>query len=213
VAMFWTAPFLLCCTIAIHVSLAVFLHLSSSCHAPPTSSIPALTCTAPKRGRRGSLGGHDHDLDLCATLSCHVAQFGWPWPRLDQCQHTLPIPRPSPIHLSLLPPFTSSLPQPQNRLDPRTLLTPFQRTTMPPPTSSLKPGPAKSNGAKTAAASVPTADSGAAGAEERKTVGKPDKTTYDAEQDAVNKEIAEVKTKLVSVYVMAVGLGLGLGLA
>lgn len=68
---------------------------------------------------------------------------------------------------------------------------------MPPPTSSLKPGPAKSNGAKTAAIPA-SADSGAAGAEERKTVGKPDKTTYDAEQDALNKEIAEVKTKLVS---------------
>jgi hypothetical protein len=84
---------------------------------------------------------------------------------------------------------------------------------MPPPTSSLKPGPAaKSNGAKTVAATATTpapADSGAAGTEERKTVGKPDKTTYDAAQDALNKEIAEVKTKLVSRRGSGVGTGTG----
>jgi uncharacterized protein YukE len=50
---------------------------------------------------------------------------------------------------------------------------------MPPPTASLKP---TANGATANVA-----------------LAKPDKTAYDAEQDALNKEIAAVKTKLDAV--------------
>lgn len=73
---------------------------------------------------------------------------------------------------------------------------------MPPPTSSLKPAAAgKANGSskpevKTAAA-APAKTAGDSG-EKRTTVAKPDKAAYDAEQDAANKEIADIKTKLVS---------------
>jgi hypothetical protein len=70
---------------------------------------------------------------------------------------------------------------------------------MPPPTSSLKPAAGgKINGLAAVAKNGATPAAGATGGEERKFVGKPDKATYDAEQDGFNKEIAEVKTKLVS---------------
>lgn len=66
---------------------------------------------------------------------------------------------------------------------------------MPPPTSSLKPNakPVKTNGASDAAAG--------AGEEKKSTGGwtKPDQAKYNADQDAVNKEIAAVKQKLVSL--------------
>jgi hypothetical protein len=74
---------------------------------------------------------------------------------------------------------------------------------MPPPTSSLKPGPLgiKSNGKKSPApatngngSSTPK-ESGEA--EERKVVSKPDQNAYNTEQDGYNKEIADIKTKLV----------------
>jgi hypothetical protein len=70
---------------------------------------------------------------------------------------------------------------------------------MPPPTSSLKPAAAGKTGATAkpeAGASAPS-KSAAAPAGERTTLAKPDKSSYDAEQDALNKEIAEIKTKLV----------------
>jgi hypothetical protein len=65
---------------------------------------------------------------------------------------------------------------------------------MPPPTSSLKPNAAaakKENGAS-------NGTSKEAAGEDKKFVGKPDQAKYNAEQDALNKEIAAVKSKLVS---------------
>lgn len=66
---------------------------------------------------------------------------------------------------------------------------------MPPTTSSQKPGPklaaasAASNGKAPAAAPAANAEEGS---------GKPDQDKYNAEQDAINQEIAAVKAKLVS---------------
>lgn len=68
---------------------------------------------------------------------------------------------------------------------------------MPPPTSSVKPTAAKLNGAagsKKEEAPVAAASSGSGSS-------RPDKAAYDAEQDGYNKEIAAIKTKLVSVAV------------
>lgn len=67
---------------------------------------------------------------------------------------------------------------------------------MPPPTSSLKPNapaaPAKgANGSSNGAAKDAAGD-------DKKFVGRPDQAKYNADQDAVNKEIAAVKSKLVS---------------
>lgn len=65
-------------------------------------------------------------------------------------------------------------------------------TTMPPPTSSQKP-------AGKAAAAPANGKAPAKAAEHHDDVGgKPDQAKYNAEQDALNKEIAGVKTKLVS---------------
>lgn len=64
---------------------------------------------------------------------------------------------------------------------------------MPPPTSSLKP---------TSAKSVTDAGSGAKATGDKKSSGqmaKPDQSKYNAEQDEINKEIAAVKEKIVSV--------------
>ena len=74
---------------------------------------------------------------------------------------------------------------------------------MPPPTASLKPS--KSNG-KDATASkaavappAPTPAAGAAtGSDEKRSLTKPDQAQYNAEQDEINKEIASIKSKLVS---------------
>lgn len=66
---------------------------------------------------------------------------------------------------------------------------------MPPPTASQKP--AKSAAPPKAAAAAPTA-AASAGSEEKRALTKPDQAKYNAEQDQVNKEIAELKTKLVS---------------
>jgi hypothetical protein len=71
---------------------------------------------------------------------------------------------------------------------------------MPPPTSSLKPAAGASgkkspvNGSKGDATPVDAEKkvAGAAGS------SKPDQSKYNAEQDGYNKEIAEIKTKLVS---------------
>lgn len=69
-----------------------------------------------------------------------------------------------------------------------------QSLQMPPPTSSLKPTAAKpasdtGNGAKA------TGDKKSGGQ-----LAKPDQSKYNAEQDEINKEIAAVKEKIVSVY-------------
>lgn len=64
---------------------------------------------------------------------------------------------------------------------------------MPPPTSSLKP---------TSAKSVTDVGSGAKATGDKKSSGqmaKPDQFKYNAEQDEINKEIAAVKEKIVSV--------------
>lgn len=66
---------------------------------------------------------------------------------------------------------------------------------MPPPTSSLKP-----NAPKTAPAPSKKAANGTApadGEEKRTTLGKPDQSAYNAEQDNWNKEIAALKSKQV----------------
>lgn len=69
---------------------------------------------------------------------------------------------------------------------------------MPPPTASQKPaGKTATNG--NAAAAPAQAAKGAADHDEHS--GKPDQAKYNAEQDAVNKEIAAVKAKLVSLIV------------
>jgi hypothetical protein len=74
---------------------------------------------------------------------------------------------------------------------------------MPPPTASLKPS--KVNGKDAAAAKAPAAAaasngdaSAAAGSDEKRTLTKPDQAAYNAEQDQINKEIAELKSKQVS---------------
>jgi hypothetical protein len=59
---------------------------------------------------------------------------------------------------------------------------------MPPPTASQKPAKLNGNGAK--AEAKPAA--------EEEHSGKPDQNKYNAEQDALNKEIAALKTKQVS---------------
>jgi hypothetical protein len=79
---------------------------------------------------------------------------------------------------------------------------------MPPPTSSLKPGPgaAKANGKKSP---VPVSANGAAAkeapldGEEKKLSGKPDQARYNSEQEAYSKDIAAVKTKLVRMNISA----------
>ena len=73
---------------------------------------------------------------------------------------------------------------------------------MPPPTSSQKPSApaaavapkAKTNGTAAKAPAAP-----AATGEGEKRLAKPDQAKYNAEQDELNKEIAAVKTKLVSL--------------
>ena len=62
---------------------------------------------------------------------------------------------------------------------------------MPPPTSTLKPKK-ETNGA------VPPAPTPTSGASADKSLSKPDQAKYNAEQDAINKDIAGVKAKLVS---------------
>jgi len=63
---------------------------------------------------------------------------------------------------------------------------------MPPPTASQKPSAAKANGSNSNGATK------AAAAHSEEHVGKPDQQKYNEEQDALNKEIAAVKAKLVS---------------
>lgn len=64
---------------------------------------------------------------------------------------------------------------------------------MPPPTSSQKPG-------IKAAATNGNGNGKAPAHDEEHVGGKPDQAKYNAEQDAVNKEIAAVKAKLVSDF-------------
>ncbi|WWC93000.1 uncharacterized protein L201_007964 [Kwoniella dendrophila CBS 6074] len=68
---------------------------------------------------------------------------------------------------------------------------------MPPPTSSLKPSAAKANG------SAPAPSKSAGGNNVSKSTGsqlsKPDQSKYNAEQEDLNKQIAEVKSKLDAI--------------
>ncbi|WVQ79393.1 hypothetical protein IAT38_001490 [Cryptococcus sp. DSM 104549] len=68
---------------------------------------------------------------------------------------------------------------------------------MPPPTSSLKPSAAKSNGAAAAPAESKKVDGDKKSASSH--LAKPDQAKYNAEQDELNKEIAAVKAKLDAV--------------
>lgn len=84
---------------------------------------------------------------------------------------------------------------------------------MPPPPSSVKAQSATKNTAagKKAALNGAAADAAAAGTEKATgtattagvtggSLSKPDQTKYNAEQEDLNKEIAAVKAKLVSIY-------------
>lgn len=70
--------------------------------------------------------------------------------------------------------------------------------TMPPTTASQKPGP-KLSAAPAAASNGKAAGAASAAATGDEFSGKPDQEKYNAEQDAINSEIATVKSKLVSV--------------
>lgn len=73
---------------------------------------------------------------------------------------------------------------------------------MPPPTASLKPSKANGKDASASKAAVaPPASTPAAaatGSDEKRSLTKPDQAQYNAEQDEINKEIASIKSKLVS---------------
>lgn len=67
---------------------------------------------------------------------------------------------------------------------------------MPPPTASQKPTVAtKGNGANGGASKAAASPATPHGDEHS---GKPDQAKYNAEQDAINKEIQAIKAKLVS---------------
>ena len=69
---------------------------------------------------------------------------------------------------------------------------------MPPPTASLKPSKTAGKDAATAPP-APTPTAGAAtGSDEKRSLTKPDQAQYNSEQDEINKEIASIKSKLVS---------------
>lgn len=69
---------------------------------------------------------------------------------------------------------------------------------MPPTTSSQKPNAPKGNGAAAGGANGASKAAPAAQDGGDHVGGKPDQDKYNTEQDAFNKEIAAVKTKLVS---------------
>jgi hypothetical protein len=103
---------------------------------------------------------------------------------------------PDPVNLHLIYPFTF------------TSLPPHNLYTMPPPTSSLKPNAKKeTNGAPALAPVVGTGSTG----EKSAPSSKPDQAKYNAEQDSLNKEIAVIKTKLVSIQSVLVVLAVRSG--
>ncbi|WVW86720.1 hypothetical protein I302_108774 [Kwoniella bestiolae CBS 10118] len=69
---------------------------------------------------------------------------------------------------------------------------------MPPPTSSLKPSAAKTNGS-TAPAAGEAKPAGGNGKSTAGQLAKPDQSKYNAEQEELNKQIAEVKVKLDAI--------------
>jgi hypothetical protein len=73
---------------------------------------------------------------------------------------------------------------------------------MPPPTATQKPNKAaaKDASAKAPAAAINGAKDVASGSDEKRGLTKPDQAKYNAEQDEINKEIAAVKAKKVSLY-------------
>jgi hypothetical protein len=76
---------------------------------------------------------------------------------------------------------------------------------MPPPTTSQKPNKAAAKDApiKAPAAATNGATNGAkevsTASDEKRGLTKPDQAKYNAEQDEINKEIAAVKAKMVSI--------------
>ncbi|ORY34930.1 putative nuclear segregation protein Bfr1 [Naematelia encephala] len=72
---------------------------------------------------------------------------------------------------------------------------------MPPPTSSLKPSVGKTAPKAAHANGNSNGNGNGTGplADEKKIAGKPDQSTYNAEQDGYNKEIAAIKAKLDAV--------------
>ncbi|OCF61799.1 nuclear segregation protein Bfr1 [Kwoniella mangroviensis CBS 10435] len=70
---------------------------------------------------------------------------------------------------------------------------------MPPPTSSLKPTAAKTNGSSAPAAAPAKAAGGKSTTSTAGHLSKPDQSKYNAEQEELNKQIAEVKTKLDAI--------------
>lgn len=79
---------------------------------------------------------------------------------------------------------------------PRTYHIPCPDSKMPPPTSSLKPN-AKAD--KTGSAKSAVEASGEDKKSGSSQFTKPDQAKYNSEQDAINAEITQVKSKLVSL--------------
>jgi hypothetical protein len=82
---------------------------------------------------------------------------------------------------------------------------------MPPPTTSQKPtkaaakdAPTKAPAAATNGATNGTKD--ATASDEKRGLTKPDQAKYNAEQDEINKEIAAVKAKMVSISLKVIEL-------
>ena len=73
-------------------------------------------------------------------------------------------------------------------------------TAMPPPTATQKPTKASGKDAapaKPATAPSTSAASASAAGDEKRALTKPDQAKYNAEQDEINKQIADVKSKVV----------------
>jgi hypothetical protein len=73
----------------------------------------------------------------------------------------------------------------------------------PPPTATQKPNKAAAKEAPVKAPAVATngAKEVAAGSDEKRGLTKPDQAKYNAEQDQINKEIADLKAKMVSAFI------------
>lgn len=169
---------------------------------PPASGQPGLACAEPESG------ADDAKMDERYRGKPLVGQ-----PRKNShsaiCHVLIPVTAREQADTNPTPSLTDFAP-----IHLRTLLSlySFSRLflcTMPPPTASQKPGPkanggtaagstaAKAQAATAAPASTPSAGAASGGA--TGSGGKPDKAAYDAEQDSLNKQIADVKTKLVSL--------------
>ncbi|WRT69508.1 uncharacterized protein IL334_006494 [Kwoniella shivajii] len=71
---------------------------------------------------------------------------------------------------------------------------------MPPPTASLKPSAAKTNGTSTPPTAATAGNGTSTNASSKAgTLSKPDQSKYNAEQEELNKQIAEIKAKLDAI--------------